>query len=281
MTTDAGKSSPTPESEPGPQAWQPFTPRGVAAFADAPLGRVLLVQALSAGCVALVVMWFVHARWFAVLQEAVQRLPDAGTIASGRLEFPGPSPQRLAQNAYLGVAVDLDHVGDARSASDVFLEFGRAECQVHSLLGYSPIYYQPQWEIPFNRPRLQPWFGAWEPALLVVAGGSALIALLLAWWLAAAGWMLPLWMVAFFLDRDLGICGAAKCAAVAMAPGGLFLALSLLAYGSALVDLPRLLLALPLHLALGAIYLVLGLLALPSLRAASRRRNPFKPARSA
>jgi hypothetical protein len=37
------------------QAWQPFTPRGVAAFAAASLGRLLLVQGLVAALVAALV----------------------------------------------------------------------------------------------------------------------------------------------------------------------------------------------------------------------------------
>ena len=41
-------------------AWEPFTPRGVAAFAGAGLGRLWLVQFVVAMLAAAAVVWFVH-----------------------------------------------------------------------------------------------------------------------------------------------------------------------------------------------------------------------------
>src|SRR4029450_8908423 len=98
------------------EAWQPLTAAGVAAFGDAKLGRLLLVQSISAAGITVVMIWFIYSRWLGVVGDAIRRLPDTGEISGGQLQFPGTSPQRLAENGFLGIAVDLEHTGAARSS---------------------------------------------------------------------------------------------------------------------------------------------------------------------
>ena len=73
-------------------AWQPLTVRGVAAFASATLGRLLLVQFIVALLAAGTVVWFLQRAWFPTIGEAIRQLPPQGEIRSGRLDWPGPSP---------------------------------------------------------------------------------------------------------------------------------------------------------------------------------------------
>ena len=70
-------------------AWEPFTPRGVAAFASAGLGRLLLVQFIVALLAAAAVVWFMDKGCFPVMGAAVQKLPATGEIRSGQSGLAG------------------------------------------------------------------------------------------------------------------------------------------------------------------------------------------------
>src|SRR5512140_1083235 len=100
-----------------PLAWQPLTPRGVAAFADVSLGRLLPVQLVVALIVAGTGVWFLHTAWFPVITTAIRLLPDRGQIQAGRLDWQEPSPSVLAQGRFLAFVVDLRHEGTARPAT--------------------------------------------------------------------------------------------------------------------------------------------------------------------
>ena len=100
-------------------AWQPFTPRGVAAFAAASLSRLLVGQLIVAALVACGVVWALRVAWWPVIDQAIQQLPATGFIQRGVLNFPAESPQRLAENSHLGLAVDLDGARTAGQSADV------------------------------------------------------------------------------------------------------------------------------------------------------------------
>ena len=70
-------------------AWEPLTPRGVAAFARAKLGRLLLVQFIVALLAAASVVWFLDDGCFPTISEAIQQLPADGEIRSGKLDWHG------------------------------------------------------------------------------------------------------------------------------------------------------------------------------------------------
>ena len=61
-------------------AWQPFTPRGVAAFAHSSATRLLAVQLVVAALVALSVTWFLSVAWIPVIEEGIRALPETGEI---------------------------------------------------------------------------------------------------------------------------------------------------------------------------------------------------------
>lgn len=81
-------------------AWQPLTPSGVAAFADARLRRLLLVQFVVAVLVAGTVAWFLHDVWFPKLREGIRQLPAQGEIRRGKLAWRGDSPVQLAGTGF-------------------------------------------------------------------------------------------------------------------------------------------------------------------------------------
>jgi len=119
-----------------PFAWQPITPRGVAAFARASWGRVLLVQFLCALAAATAVVWFLETAWFPAVTEAIRQLPPPGcprksSHAPGRigaclggLEAAGSCACRNPRDCR--VDVELDSFGSAllrdRMVVWIFLE---------------------------------------------------------------------------------------------------------------------------------------------------------------
>jgi len=114
-------------------AWQPFTPRGVTAFARASWRRLLLVQFVCALMAAAAVVGFLQQSWFPVIEQAINQLPNEGEIHSQRLDWRGDSPVSLAENRFLGITVDLNHSGGVRSPGHVQVEFGHIDVKILSL----------------------------------------------------------------------------------------------------------------------------------------------------
>src|ERR1035437_6936191 len=67
-------------------AWEPLTPRGVAAFARARLSRLLLLQFVIASLAAAAVVWFLSDGCFPTVRVAIRNLPAAGKIRASRLD---------------------------------------------------------------------------------------------------------------------------------------------------------------------------------------------------
>src|SRR5208283_5991927 len=108
-----------------PVAWEPLTPRGVAAFARARLSRLLLVQFVIASLASAAVVEFLSDGCFPMVRAAIRNLPATGAIRSGRLDWPDNSPQILAEGRFLAFIVDPGHSGQIQSPADVQVEFGR------------------------------------------------------------------------------------------------------------------------------------------------------------
>ncbi|MDE3068222.1 MAG: hypothetical protein KGJ60_11805, partial [Verrucomicrobiota bacterium] len=164
-----------------PFAWEPLTPRGVAAFAHARLRWLWLVQVIVAVLVAAATDWFLSDSCFPVIGEAIGRLPAQGEIRSGRLDWRGPSPRLLAESGLLGLVVDLDHSGQIHSTSQVQIEFGRQTVRVFWLPGYAEFHYPTGWIIAFNQTVLEPGWAAWAPEILALAAVAVLLGLWIAW----------------------------------------------------------------------------------------------------
>jgi hypothetical protein len=258
-------------------AWEPLTPRGVAAFARAKLGRLLLVQFIVALLAAVSVVWFFDDGCFPTISAAIQKMPADGEIRSGRLDWHGDSPQLLAEGRFLAFDVDLNHSGQIHSTADLQFEFGRDSIQIFSLLpGYSEIFYLPDRGVPFNRTELEPLWGAWEADILFIAAATLTVSLLVSWWLLATIYFLPVWLLAFYANRDLDFRACWKLSGAALLPGALLMAAGVLLYDAGFLDLVSLGFVFAAHLALGWIYLFLSQLFLPRISEAITKANPFK-----
>jgi len=81
-------------------AWEPLTPRGVAVFARASLGRLWLAQLIVALLAGAVTTWFLYEEWLPVIHEAIRHLPAEGEIRNAKLDWRGDSPAQLAGNHF-------------------------------------------------------------------------------------------------------------------------------------------------------------------------------------
>ena len=248
-----------------PVAWEPLTPRGVAAFASARLSRLLLVQFVIASLAAAAVVWFLSDGWFPTVRAAIRNLPAQGVIRSGRLDWPDNPPRLLAGGRFLAFIVDLNHSGQTQSPADVQIEFGRETVRVVSFLGYAEWNYPPDWTMAFNRTDLEPLWGAWEPELLAITVLALVAGLMLAWAALATIYFLPVRLISFFANRDLNFRGSWKLAGAALMPGALLLTAAIVLYGFAALDLIQFCFISGAHFALGWIYLFLSQLFLPRI----------------
>ncbi len=259
-----------------PRAWEPLTPRGVAAFAGASLGRLWLVQLVVAALAAGAVVWFLEASCFPVVRAAIHQMPPQGEIRREQLSWSGDSPVQLAANHSLGLAVDLNHSGRLARAAQLQVEFGRRDLRVISMPGYMVVDYPAGWRIAFNRRELDPWWGAWEPGIAAGAALGTVLALLLVWTALATLYCAPVRLISLFENRDLTWGQSWRLAGASLMPGALFMTFGIVGCALNWIDLMGLGAMAGLHVLIGWIYLFLSPLFLPRHPAAAKiKPNPF------
>ncbi|MEI8289354.1 MAG: hypothetical protein WCH99_07760 [Verrucomicrobiota bacterium] len=256
-------------------AWEPVTPRGVAAFARASFERLLMVQAIFALLVAASVVWILSDGIFPVIGDAIRQLPEHGEIRAGKLDWRDDSPQLLAEGNIIAISVDLEHGGTLRSPADFQFEFGRASLRVLSLLGEFEWLYPTGFTIAANQRDARPAWGAWSPDILALVAIGAFFGLLLIWAALATIYCLPVWILGFFYNRDLGIFASWKLAGAALMPGSLIMSVALVLYGLRACDLVQFGFAVAAHLVVGWIYMFVGPVFLNRSRPAGKE-NPFQ-----
>jgi hypothetical protein len=257
-------------------AWEPITPRGVAAFARASFERLLVVQALIALIVALTVVWLLARGFFPTVDAAIRQLPETGGIVRGELGLPDAAPQLLAEGHFLAFSVDAKHTGAVRSPAQFQFEFGSESLLIFSVFGEAEIDYPPDQSFYFNRTDLQPMWGAWAPEILGLTALAIFFGLLLSWFVLATVYFVPVWLVAFFANRDLSLLQSWRLAGAILMPGALLMALSLWLYGLGVFDLVRLCFAFGMHLIVGWVYLFVSPFFLRR-GTAPEAKNPFAP----
>jgi hypothetical protein len=256
--------------------WQPITPRGVAEFARASLARLLVYQSLFALILAASVAWLLYATVYPSLETAIGRLPNEGEIRIGALQWKSESPVLLSEARVISVAVDLEHSGQIRVPSDIFVEFGSESCRVFSFAGFLEFPYLRDYIIAFNRPTLVPWWGAWRAPILALATLSSLLGLLLLWWFLATLYCPVALLIGFYANRRASLSEAWRLCAAAAMPAGVALWVGLLLYGTAAISLLPFILLVILHVVLIWIYAGVSVAFLPPDGTAAIRKNPFR-----
>ena len=138
--------------------------------------------------------------------------------------------------------------------SHVQVELGEQDVKVMSLLGYLQTSYSPNYRIDLTPADAGPWWGAWAPPILAIAAGATVASLMVCWAALATVYFLPLWLYAFFANRQLSPAGSWRLAGAALMPGALVLCGAILLYALGALDLPLLAVAMALHLLVGWVY---------------------------
>jgi hypothetical protein len=257
-------------------AWEPLTPRGVAAFARASFERLFIMQAVFALLAAAAVVWVLSDGIFPVISDAIDQLPDSGSIHGGKLDWRDDSPVMLAEGKILALSVDVEHGGALRSPADFQIEFGRNDLRIYSLFGEAYVDYPAGYLIAANRGDARPAWGAWSPNLLGLAAIGTFLGLMLIWAVLATLYFLPVWLLCFFANRDLNFRASWRLAAAALMPGALLLSFALVMYELGGFDFVQICFAFGMHLVIGWIYLFVSPLFLHRVLPAEQK-NPFVP----
>lgn len=225
---------------------------------------------------AAVVALFLETGWIPVIRGAIHQLPAEGAIANGELSWEADTPQQLAQNRFLGLAVDLYHSGKLGREAHLQVEFGENDFRIYLPLDYKVIEYPPSWNGAFNRTELEPWWGAWQPWLLVSAVALVVAVLMISWTFLAIVYCTPLRLISFLENRDLNWGQSWRLAGAANMPGALFLTAGIMAYTLGWMDLIRLGAVFGLHFLVAWIYLFVSPVFCPKNASVKKvRGNPF------
>lgn len=259
-----------------PAAWQPLTFTGVAAFAFARIGRLILWQLIVAGITAAAMLWFLRTNWHPVVSEAIARLPDQGLIQNQQLSVPLNGTTVLAENSFLAFIADPEGVGTPTLSADLRVEFHRRGASVCSVFGCLPVAYPEGFIVQFNRPELESHWGAWKPTVNWGAALGTIVWLLLTWTVLATVYCPFVRLYAFYKDRQLTLAGSWKLSAAALLPAALVATVCIVLYGLGVLNLLQFLIFWGLHLAVGWVYLVVSPLRLPRISdAPPKTKNPF------
>jgi len=263
-------------SSPPAAAWQPLTFGGVAAFASARLGRLMLVGFLAAVVFGAGLVWFLQRDYCPVIFQAVQKMPETARVAAGRLQ--GVPNTLISESKLLAIAVTPESAADIGQGADVQFQLRQTDFCIGSI-------FRPDWGLEFDygrgaalnlsRSSLEPWWGAWQPVLLTAAGAGAVMLILASWTVLSTIYMAPAKFIAWYADRDLSWSGAWRLCFASMAPGALVLAFGLFLYGMQMIELLQLSFFYAAHLVMGWIYATGAVWVSPRLFPRVERKNPF------
>ena len=257
--------------------WQPLTFGGVARFAQTTLTRLWAMEFVMAALAAAIIVWFLASAWIPAIRQTVKQLPAQSGIREGKLQWPGTAPVRLAEGKFLSILVNPGPSMEMGQTADLQWEFQGEELRLRSLFGYVSVPYTTGWIIALNRSEFEPWWGAWEPAILAGAGVLVVCSLLFGWSVLAAAYLWPVLAVAWLADRHVNLATAWKLGSAALMPGAALMSGAILLYGLGRLPLVGLLFAGLLHIAAGWAYLLISPLRLPRLSASiSLSQNPFQ-----
>jgi hypothetical protein len=264
-------------SNPSAVAWQPLTFGGVAAFATAKLGRVLLAGFLAAVIFAACFVWFLQRDYSPIILRAIQQMPESARVADGRLR--GVPDNLITESKLLAIAVTPGSSAEIGQDADIQIQLRKTDFCVNSI--FQPnrgllFDYDRGDSLKLSRSTLEPWWGAWHPVMLAGAAVGAMVFLFAIWVLLATVYMLPGKFITWFADRNLSWLGAWKLSFAAMTPAALVMTFGFFLYGWHAIDLVQLSFFWVAHLVMGWVYVIGATLKMPRLLPRSvPKQNPF------
>lgn len=263
-------------------AWQPFTFGGVAAFAAAPLRRLLLVQLLFAVITSASITWFVSHAYGPVISQTIAQFPETAAIEGG--DITGINSPITVETKFVSVQIDTSDAPAFSELADFQIECrkdgGRVCSLLRSVLGCVEFDYPRDHKISLARSHLEPWWGARQPLIWGLTFVALVVYMIVSWALLAMVWTVIAKLVAWFMDRRLGWFGAWKVCSAALMPGALLLALAARLYHWQAIDLIALAVFYVGHLVIGLVYVVgapfkCSKLKLSEVKKPAIPKNPF------
>lgn len=243
--------------EPRP-AWQPLTFGGVAAFANAPLRRLLLVQLVVSIIASASIVWFLAKGYGPVVTGTINQLPETAAIEAGYVT--GVDSPVDVETKFLSVQLDTSVDPQFSELSDVQIELGKSGGKACSLLrsafGCVEFDYPRDHTISLARSHLEPWWGARQPLIWAGTFVGLLGYMFVSWALLAVVWTFIAKLVAWFADRELSWLGGWKTCSAALMPGALLLTLAVRLYHWQVIDLIALSFFYLGHLVVGLVYVI-------------------------
>ncbi len=244
-------------------AWQPFTGRGVAAFAAASTSRLLTLQILSAAALACLVVASLRQTLFPTLEHGLAQLPDQASLNRGHLDWPGTTAVRLAENPWFDWVVTPESADPLGQTADFQFELRPDKCRINGAFGHLDIPWVPGWELDLGRiPATSTW-GAWRLPVQAIVGATVFGGLIASWWILATLWVLPAWVGCRSAGRKLRLGSVWKMAGAALLAGAAVAGLGLAGYTTGRWHLAGLLVSQGLHLMVGWLWLAWGIVATP------------------
>jgi len=269
-------SQPEDGATPSPSAWQPFTFGGVAAFAAAGLGRLMLAELVTAILVGVSVVSSVQRDWSPVVLQVIQQMPETARIAGGQLS--GVDETVIAETKFFAIAVTPETSSPIGQSADWQVQLRPTDFRMGSV--FRPDWgwafdYGPATVLDLSRSNLEPWWGAWHPIILTGIGVAVGVSLFIVWALVALVYTAPAKCLGWFADRQLAWGGAWRLSSAALIPGTFVLIFGILLYSWRGVDLIGLGFLWLAHLLIGWVYVAGSALACPRLPHAASKPNPF------
>jgi len=227
---------------------------GVARFAVASRGRLLMVELVFALMVAVTVVWFVQQAWVPVIDKAIRQMPPTGEIRGAHLAWPSGAVLQQ-EGPFMRIDVRPGGFTNVVESADLVLAFDASRLQVGSSLGLGllTLPYPTGWILSFNKTELVPWWGAHSHMVLAGFGLLVVLMLLFAWSALGLLYMFP---VKVFSVNRVDWVGARKIAIAAQMPGALVMSIGIVLYGLKQLDLVALLIVWGVHLVLPWVYLM-------------------------
>lgn len=258
-------------------AWQPLTGSGLAAFARAGSGRVLLFQFAFALLSALTVVWSLQAAWFPVIERAILQLPISGAEIRGqRLLWPDAEAVLLASSPHLALVVDPTSSSQLGQNGDLQVELRGTDLRFRGLLGQTLAQYPTQMLLPLDQTGAKAAWGAWRPPILTLVGLGTGMGLIFAGWMLATLYAPVLLVSGWIIRRELHWSEAWKLGLAGLMPGSLIMNAALILYAQHWLGLTSLTALFGLHFLVGWLAALWGLTSLPSRAAAIVESNPFE-----
>lgn len=261
-------------------AWQPFTGAGLAAFGDTSLSRLITFQLIAAVGIAVLVVGALRWTWVPVIERALPNLPESAPLQACRLLWPDTEARRLAENAWLAVVVrpsTNSAPDDPGQTADLQLELQPSGFRIEGIFGHVDRPYPRTLNADLGRiPATAAW-NAWRRPAAAMLGLGFTLFLMVSWWGLATAYAPFAWAFARVCRRPLSLAAAWKISAAALFVGAAVGAAGFAGYATGAIRLPGVLVTQALHVPIGWIWLIWGLLSSTSTPrpARSKASNPF------